>query len=191
MHDEWPGRKGLSRRDVLGGGIAAFAAALAPEVLVGARARAATDPRSTLVERLCDLVIPPTDTPGGREAGAGAFVLLALDHAVAGLDAKVLTTVATALDVAAGGSFLNVTPARQETLLTEFDREAFAGKASADSAAVAWQALKPAIVAGYYTSEIGGSKELVFEPVPDTTRTNFKLTTGYRARSNEGFGGTL
>jgi hypothetical protein len=191
MDDETSGRRGFSRRAVLGAGVAAFFAALAPEVLVVARARAATDPRSPLVDRLCDLVIPPTDTPGAAEAGAGAFVLLALDHGIGGLEAKALTQVQSALDAAAAGAFLRAAPARQEALLTELDRKAFAGEPAAGSAELAWRALKPAIVAGYYTSEIGGSKELVFEPVPDSVRTNFKLTPDYRARSNEGFGGIL
>ena len=191
MHDESSDRLELSRRAVLGGGLAALFTTLAPEVLIVAQARAATDPRSPLVDRLCDLVIPPTDTPGAAEAGAGVFVLLAIDHAVGGLDAKTLTQVQGALDAAAGNEFLKAPAARQEALLSELDRKAFAGEPVAGSAELAWRALKPAIVAGYYTSEIGGSKELVFEPVPDSTRTNFKLTPAYRARSNEGFGGTL
>jgi hypothetical protein len=191
MNDDTSGPRGFSRREVLGGGVAAFFAALSLDVLAVARADAATDPRSPLVDRLCDLVIPPTDTPGAAEAGAGAFVLLALDHAVGGTDAKSLAQIQGALDAAAGGAFLQASPARQEALLTDLDRRAFAAEPAAGSAELAWRALKPAIVAGYYTSEIGGSRELVFEPVPDSARSNFKLTPDYRARSNEGFGGTL
>jgi hypothetical protein len=51
--------------------------------------------------------------------------------------------------------------------------------------------LKPAIIAGYYTSQIGASQELVYEPVPGPRRANFVLTAEYRSRSNEDFGGTL
>jgi hypothetical protein len=136
-------------------------------------------------------VIPPTDTPGAAEAGAGTFALLAIDHRVAGLDDTVLSRVSGALDAAAGGSFLQAAPARQATLLTELDQQAFAQQPEDASAQQAWRALKPAIVAGYYTSQIGASRELVYEPVPDSERSNFKLTPDFRARSNEGFGGEI
>jgi glucoside 3-dehydrogenase (cytochrome c) hitch-hiker subunit len=189
MHGKGSAWRGLSRREILEGGIASFLALLAPEVLVVARARAATDPRTPLVDRLCDLVIPPTDTPGAAEAGAGAFVLLAIDHRVANLDATVLSRVEAALDGAAGGSFLQTAPARQEALLTKLDQKSFTQLLTEGSPEQAWRLLKPAIVAGYYTSEIGASRELVYEPVPDSERSNFKLTPDYRARSNEGFGG--
>jgi Gluconate 2-dehydrogenase subunit 3 len=135
------------------------------------------------------LVIPPTDTPGGSVAGAGAFLLFAIDHGMSGLKPKDYTDVATALDAAAGaGGFLHLSRARQEALLTAFDAQAF-GPSASDPAAVAWRALKPAIVVGYYSSEIGASQELVFEAVPGPERRNFKLSADYRARSNEGFGG--
>jgi len=189
MHGIPSDRRGLSRRDVLGGGVASFLALLAPDVIVAAQARAATDSRTPMVDRLCDLVIPQTDTPGAAAAGAGAFVLLAVDHGVSGLDAAVLSRIATALDAAAGGSFLQAAPARQESLLVELDQKAFSQQPAAGSAEQTWRALKPAIVAAYYTTEVGASRELVFEPVPDSTRSNFKLTPEYRARSNEGFGG--
>ena len=150
------------------------------------------DPRTPLVDRLCDLVIPPTDTPGAAEAGAGTFVLLAIDHRVAGLDDTVLSRVSGALDAAAGGSFPQAAPARQATLLTELRstgiRAATRGRIGRSKRG---GRLKPAIVAGYYTSQIGASRELVYEPVPDSERSNFKLTPDFRARSNEGFGGEL
>ena len=50
--------------------------------------------------------------------------------------------------------------------------------------------MKSAIIAGYYTSQIGASQELVYEPVPGSDA-NIELTPDYRSRSNEGFGGSL
>jgi hypothetical protein len=190
MYGKASAGRGLSRRDVLEGGVASFLALLAPEVLIVARARAASDPRTPLVDRLCDLVIPPTDTPGAAEAGAGTFVLLAIDHRVAGLDDTVLSRVSGALDAAAGGSFLQAAPARQATLLTELDQQAFAQQPRTHHAASVAGA-QAGDRSGYYTSQIGASRELVYEPVPDSERSNFKLTPDFRARSNEGFGGEI
>jgi len=192
MHETASGHRGVSRRDVLHGGVASFFAMLAPATVLAAVERAANDARTPLVERLCDLVIPPTDTPGAAAAGAGAFVLLAIDHGVAGLDGSMLSRISDALDAAAGGPFLQAAATRQEAVLTDLDSRAFSSQQpAAGSPELAWRTLKPAIVAGYYTSEAGASRELVYEPVPDSERSNFKLSPDFRARSNEGFGGSL
>ena len=81
--------------------------------------------------------------------------------------------------------------ARASGLLAALDAAAFASpEPAADSAEFAWRHLKAAIVAGYYTSEIGASQELVYEPVPGRFE-NIRLTPDFRSRSNDGFGGTL
>jgi len=201
----------LSRRRMLGGAVGMLVALM---VRGAPLARAAQqDPRLALANRLCDLVIPETDTPGGSKAGAGAFVLLAIDHRMNALDDAAWLAVREHLDAAAGGDFLKLPLERQSHLLESLDSRAFAqpqspppspaspspttlisaapGASSAGAAELAWQRLKPAIIAGYYTSQIGASQELVYEPVPGPERRNFTLTADYRARSNEGFGGAL
>lgn len=186
---------GLSRRDALGAGAAALLGMLVdPYLLATARAQAATleqDPRHPFADRLCDLSIPATDTPGAAAAGVAAFVLLVLDRGMGDLKAGMLDTVRKALDEASGASFLALLPARQAELLAALDERAYAGeKPAPESAEYGWRRIKAAIVAGYYTSEIGATQELVYEPVPGAFR-NFKLTADFRSRSNDGFGGTL
>lgn len=182
---------GVSRRNLLKGALLALLPGLPLAVAEQAWAATATDSRRPVVDLLCDLVIPPTDTPGGAAAGAGAFVLLALDHGVGGLQPGVLDTVARALDSAGGAPFLSLPRAKAEQLLVEFDAAAFHTRENDGSPAAAWRALKPALVVGYYATEVGASQELVYEPVPGPERRNFKLTPDYRARSNEGLGGSL
>jgi hypothetical protein len=181
----------ISRRGVLKGALLALLPGLPLAAAEQAWAATEKDPRRPVVDYLCDLVIPRTDTPGGAEAGAGAFVLLALDHGVGGLQPSVLETVVRALDTEAGAPFVSVPQARAEQLLAAFDAAAFRSRENDGSPAAAWRALKPALVVGYYSTEAGASQELVFEPVPGPERRNFKLTPEYRARSNEGFGGSL
>lgn len=187
----------ISRRDWLRGSVVALLAAF-DALPAGAAAlmnQGAPDPRLAFVNRLCDLVIPATQTAGGAAAGAGRFVLLAVDHEMSGLSRSALSLVHIHLDTLAGRPFLKLDASHQSRLLEELDRKAFSGPPGAPAAAgtpeLAWQLLKPAIVAGYYTSEIGASRELVYEPVPDTARRNFTLTPDYRSRSNEDFGGDL
>jgi len=178
----------------MGGAVAALVGLMVARLpAVRAAQPPGRDPRYALVERLCDLVIPQTDTPGGAGTDAAQFVLLAIDHGMNGLDASSLELVSHALQAAAGGDFLNLPPMQQSRLLEALDARAFARAPTAvpGSPEMAWRSLKPALVAGYYTSEIGASRELVYEPVPGPERGNFVLTPDYRSRSNEDFGGTL
>ncbi|MGC4029779.1 MAG: gluconate 2-dehydrogenase subunit 3 family protein [Steroidobacteraceae bacterium] len=156
-----------------------------------AGARYQSDPRHAFADRISDLLIPTTDTPGASAAGVAGFVLLALDSGVSGLKPALLDAVQAELDASAGGKFVGRPRNRQAGLLAELDRKAFAAASPAEnSAEFAWRRIKSAIVAGYYTSEIGGSKELIYEPVPGKFE-NIALTAEYRARSNDGQGGAI
>jgi len=178
----------------VGGAVAAFVSLMVADLpAVRAAQPRSRDPRHAFTERLCELVIPRTDTPGGAGAGVAEFVLLAIDHGMNDLDASSLELVRESLRTAGGREFLELGPRRQTQLLEVLDARAFARSAVAapGTAEMAWQRLKPAIIAGYYTSEIGASRELVYEPVPGPRRANFVLTPEYRSRSNEDFGGAL
>lgn len=186
---------GISRRDALGAGAAGLLGILVdPYLFATARAQGASlerDPRYPFADRLCDLAIPATDTPGAAAAGVAGFVLLVLDRRMGDLQAGMLDAVRGALDASGNADFLQLPPAKQAELLALLDQRAYAGdKPPAASAEYAWRRIKAAIVAGYYTSEIGATQELVYEPVPGAFR-SFKLTADFRARSNDGFGGTL
>jgi hypothetical protein len=194
MSDPHEARAPLGRRDVLHAAAGALAAMmLQPGWVSTARAQAAalrTDPRFAFMDRVSELTIPTTDTPGASAAGVPVFVLFALDQRVSGLDPALLPTLQARLDQAAGGSFLARPEADQLRILTKLDTAAYAAPAQPGAPAYAWRRIKAAIVAGYYTSEIGASQELVYEPVPGVTG-NIVMGPDYRARSNEGFGGQI
>jgi len=184
----------LRRRLMLAGAGAAVAALLDPALVLaapGARLKLQqTDARYAPVDRLADLVIPSTDTPGASAAGAAAFVLLALDRRISDLEPAMLDRLRTALDAAAHAGFFMLPRAQQERVLAEFDRAAYAGAAAPGSAPHAWQRIKAAILVGYYTSEIGASQELVYDPVPGGT-TPVKVTPDFRSSVYDGMGGAL
>ncbi|MEA1652798.1 gluconate 2-dehydrogenase subunit 3 family protein [Nitrospirillum sp. BR 11164] len=94
-----------ARRAVLLGGLTLAAAPAIWSLVKAAPAVAAPAP-VTLQDRLCDLVIPDTDTPGALKAGVPAFLDAALAHGLLGADAGTLAKVAADLDVRAGGAFL-------------------------------------------------------------------------------------
>jgi len=183
---------GLGRRELLSGSVAALVALMLGQPAGAATPeRAGADPRHAFADRLSDLTIPATDTPGASEARVALFVLMALDQRMGSLEPVQLERVHLALDAAAGGTFMAASREQQGALLALFDQAAFgAATAAAESPETAWKHVKAAIVAGYYTSEIGATKELVYDPVPGSFQ-NIHLTPEFRSRSNDGFGGSL
>lgn len=190
-----------SRRTILGGGLALAGAALTP-AQVWAQVAAAPPsklPRRAqqLLDRVCDLTIPDTDTPGAVKAGVPAFVALAIAHGVSRSDAPVAEALFTGgkapagaglldwlgfeLDLRAGGAFLSARPDAQEKALAGLDAAAYA-KGGEKSP---WRILKGLIVTGYYTSEIGGSQELRFELVPGHFDPDVAVGPGERAWSSD------
>src|SRR5713226_670501 len=93
-----PKPSSLSRREVLLRGAAlAIGLAVIPSD-VWTRAAGIAGPTRPLLERLCDLVIPSTDTPGAREARVPAFIEAAAAHGLRGADSRLLVEFAQALD---------------------------------------------------------------------------------------------
>lgn len=182
-----------SRRDVLLGGVAALATLMLAGGATAAASRAASrkdDPRFAFAQCLADLVIPRTDTPGAADVNTGGFVLMAVDERMGSLEPGQIDRLREVLNSAAGGDFLQTPRERQEALLATIDARAFDTHAEDGKLGADWLSLKSAILAGYYTSEVGASKELRFEPVPGT-RENITIGPDFRMFSNQGFGGSL
>ncbi|WP_298200730.1 gluconate 2-dehydrogenase subunit 3 family protein [Novosphingobium sp.] len=176
---------GWNRRDVLG---AASLVALAfglPLAAVEWSAVPAEDQPGpadrALLREVSQLVIPRTATPGAGDVGAGDFVLLALAHGLDGSrrppgaitpdllphlrpdgSLRHAAWLAAELDRRRGGRFMAAAPARRAELLAALDAEAFAEGAGDHP----WRTIKALILTGYYTTEIGGSRELRYELVP-------------------------
>lgn len=135
-----------------------------------------------LMRAVSQLVIPRTATPGAGDVGTGDFVLLALAHGLEGSrqpagaafrDLAGLTPFVRAdgtlrfvdwlqdqLDRRSGGRF-DAGP-RGIAALSALDAEAYAEGVGAHP----WRTLKALILTGYYTTEIGGARELRYELVP-------------------------
>lgn len=189
----------LNRRELLSAGLGALAASmLQAAASPGAWAKLAGDGRRPFVDRICDLVIPATDTPGASQVQAADFVLLACDHGMAGLTAQSPARLEAALEALAnpqhgapgGTGFLRAPAAAQQAMLARYDADSFARPHPAGSTAAEWPTFKSAIVAAYYTSQAGASQELVYDAVPGS-HDDFEPGPGFRMFSNQGFGGSL
>lgn len=168
----------------------AIATASIPVSEIWARTKPVRAPANPVLERLCDLVIPPTDTPGAVEAGVPAFVQAALAAGLRDASVEAYHDFLRVLDAKAGGSFIALPAPGAQALLAAIDGQAFAQRQSADgvapdAAAAHWRALKALIVIGYYTSEAGGSRELMYELVPGRFEGDVPLAREPRAWSSD------
>ncbi|MFC3443081.1 gluconate 2-dehydrogenase subunit 3 family protein [Sphingobium rhizovicinum] len=188
------------RRQILGGAVVAGLLAGVPlhawnRVKAGEDGGADASEKLLLV-RLSDLVIPATDTPGASAVGVPAFVELALRHGLeetapepsASLFAgqgrggfAVLDAVRRDLDQRTSTLFLNLPPDRQHAELAAYDAEAFGG----DRKDHPWKKLKGLILTGYYTSEVGASRELQYELVPGRWDPDLPLAPNNRSWSSD------
>lgn len=203
---------GAGRRQFLmamaAAGAALTPAALWAQVRTGADAPAAkalAPSQQALLDRVADLTIPDSDTPGALAVGVPAFVALALAHGLEGAGAPipaarftggaapegatVLDWLTFELDLKTGGAFLAAAPAAQAQALTALDRAAYAPGGPPGGppggAASPWRVLKGLIVTGYYTSEAGASQELQYELVPGHWDPDVPVGPHARAWSND------
>lgn len=178
---------GWQRREFLGGA-ALFALAIGIPVAGVSLSDlgeddAPTDRQRLLMRQVSQAVLPATDTPGAGDVGVGDFVILALAHGLDGTrepagssempwafpeyqrrdgTLRYVDWLEQSLDSAANGDFVRRKMDEQIELVGKLDAEAFAEGNDAHP----WRRLKALILTGYYTSEVGGSKELQFELVP-------------------------
>lgn len=196
---------GWNRRDFLQGA-ALFALVVGVPVTVlnlqGDESDSPSDRQREMMRAVSDHVIPATGTPGAGSAGVGDFVILALAHGLDGTRApmgaaampagvadfrrkdgslRYLDWLERSLDRAANGNWVGKPPAQREAVLAALDKEAYAQGADAHP----WRKLKGLILTGYYTSEIGGSKELNYELVPGRYDPAVPLKPGDKAWSSD------
>ena len=183
MHDGRATYPRLNRRQLLGavgGGALVLTLAACGESEPAARIAS-----PGFLDRLAELTIPTTKTPGAGAAGVSAFVDRALSNGLFEGGAETVALLEGALDRSnAGVLFMRAPAERQAALLAAFDRQAFADARPQDDGAKAWRSVKQAIIYGYYTSEAGASVELTYELVPGRYDPDIPLEPGAGYLSN-------
>jgi len=170
-------REALRRAALLLGG--ALSAPTVAGVLAGCQAargpdsgwapRALTRAQADLVAAIAEHILPDTDTPGARAAGVHRFIDALLAECYAAPERQRFLEGLAEVDARAGRSvgrpFLECAPGDQRALLAEVDREAFASGAGTSEPPF-FRTFKELTLVGYYTSEIGATRELHHAPVP-------------------------
>lgn len=182
----------ISRRDVLlqfalaaSSGIASRlvqAGALEGGALHRSSGRSAlTAPQRAMVAQLAELIIPDTDTPGAGKAGVPAFI----DHIltswytpeerrifIAGLNdveadcAKRFGRTFAACNTSQRVEVLSAAEAASIEIRNADQHPGMGVQDEPDAATPFFYKLKELTVLGYYTSEIGSTTELNYNPVP-------------------------
>jgi len=160
----------MQRRDVIKktalliGGIV-----IAPELI----AKALTDPyptlsrqpadRLTLLAEMADTILPDTDTPGAKAAKVHEYIAVVVEDCFppdqrptfwTGLESAEKQCIAIH-----GKSFVDCSPAERTVFFKKLEIE----QKSGDSF---WRQLKGLTINGYFTSEIGATQALNYDPIP-------------------------
>ena len=193
-----------TRREVLAGA-AIFALATGLPNMALAAGEAPSPKLALLLRTVAQIVIPRGETQGAGDVGVGAFLLLAFAHGLEGTRDPIRHPapdwplredgslrydlwLERELDRRAAGSFLGKTPAQQAGILGALDAEAFpAGPPPATQSLGPnpWVAIKGLILTGYYTSEVGASRELQYNLIPGRWDADIPLLPGARAFSSD------
>jgi Gluconate 2-dehydrogenase subunit 3 len=123
----------------------------------------------TLAE-VCETIIPTTNTPGAKAAGVPDFIKKMLadcyekpssDAFMKGLD-KLNADATTQF----GKSYADIAPEQRIELLKAVEKQAYEDRKAAPKEPQFFFLAKELTVIGYFTSEIGCTQALRYEPVP-------------------------
>ena len=178
----------MHRRELLGllGGLTAGSAlaAFSPDELLarGARAHARTRPttgpvgpftphQAATLDRATELILPATDTPGALAAGVTGFIAVIVGEWDTAEDRDRFMKGLESLDTKSrerfGKDFVDGTEADQVGLLTALDGEAQAMRSRHENLNNSfYHRLKGLTLYGYYTSEVGATRELHNQVIP-------------------------
>lgn len=117
-----------------------------------------SESQRAILERMADLIIPRTDTPGAIDAGVPAFIELMVSDCYAKPAQAVFATGLTTLE---RDGFLSLPADRQTAALQQIEAESQKSKTP-----TFWLMAKELTLLGYYTSEPGIKASFDYQPIP-------------------------
>lgn len=172
-----PRRDALQRLSLLIGGVlsAQLTAGVLGQVLNTGASIEVSPGQTKLLAEAADTIIPDTDTPGAKAAGAEQFIIRVLrDCYVVSDQIKFydgLARLDAASQAAHGRGFAELDAAQRKALMkqtTKTDKAFFLR-------------LRELTIAGYFTSEIGATKALAYLPIPGRLEADIPLAPGQKA----------
>ena len=136
---------------------------------------------------IADVILPETATPGAKEAGVGAFIPVMVRDCYTDVDQKIFVEGLTKLEDSSkkkfSKAFQDLSFEHQTELVTEIDKEAIdyhTNKKEEDPIHY-FKMIKELTLLGYFTSEIGATKALRYNPIPGRYDGDIPYKKGDRA----------
>lgn len=198
----------LNRREILermtavtGGAIslsilaACDAGVTLPDISTGADLKALDQVQLDLVGDIADMIIPDTDTPGAKSVNVHYLVDELVANWMLEKDKEAFLEDLTALDerikAEQVASFSDLDQERRGVVLDQLGTEMLvqngAAQVTGDNATGRkhiYLELRELIIFGYYTSEVGATKELIHDPIPGEYHGCIPFSEGGRAYSH-------
>lgn len=158
-------REAFQRIALLLGGVA-----LAPELLARAMSQPENLPSEDLIkllDEMAETIIPATDIPGAKAAQVGQFIFQAVETCLPEKRKKRfiegLENAEAACRRKTGKSFVDCSEAERTALFQQLQSEK---PLPNDDVPTFFTALKMLVLHGYFTSEIGATQALNYDPIP-------------------------
>lgn len=126
-----------------------------------------------LLTEIADTILPDTpDSPGAKQAGVGAFMMLIVEDCYETREQKLvlegLQKIQTAAKQANQGDFVVLNAVQRHDLLANLDQEArqYESSKTDDEPSHYFTLLKQLSVFAYFSSEVGTTKALRYNPIP-------------------------
>ncbi len=172
-----PRRDAIQRLSLLLGGVLSsqLTAGLLGQVLNTGTSVEVTPDQVKLLAEAADTIIPDTDTPGAKAAGAEQFIVRVVrDCYVREEQAKFydgLAKLDAASRTAHGRGFAELDKAQRKDVM----------KQTAKGDKAFFLRLRELTIAGYFTSEIGATKALEYLPIPGRFEGDVAMKPGQKA----------
>lgn len=131
-----------------------------------------TNSEKKIIERMCDIIIPRTDTPGAIDAATPGFVVMMMQECYIPADQQKFHLGLASFDKTckeiSGASFLKLKEGKPEEVVKTLDAEVLGmeNKNRKDDQSIFYRNLKALTLLGFFTSEPGATETLRFAQVP-------------------------
>ena len=164
-------RDALKKISLLLGGLS-----IAPELLAKALANSSATlaqfpaDRLAFLAEMADTILPDTDTPGAKAAKVHEFIAVVVQDCMPQEDAAQFWTELDATNdlckATHGTGFVECTPAQRVAFFTQLQFDAKKAQAADPSSRPFFYHLKNLTIGGYFSSEIGATQALAYDPIP-------------------------
>ncbi len=138
-----------------------------------------------IVMHITERIIPKTTTPGANDAGVHTFIDKMMAEFYGDKEKKAfkdgLKRVAADSDSDYHKDFTSLTPEQQDALLKKYDQEAFDQSKTEGSDPHFFRTMKELTLLGFFSSEIGATEVLRYEPSPGAYNGCIPYAKGDRA----------